>query len=85
MDESNVDKNENDQTASLSSIASNELLTTIYDITCTIFRHLPMRSIDSCSMVCQSWAQQARLTKIHRHTIHALTYPSNPFCSTDKQ
>jgi hypothetical protein len=67
---------------SSSSILPNDLLTTIYDVTRTIFHHLPIRSIDSCSLVCQSWANVARLIKAHRHTIHALTYPTNPLSST---
>jgi len=80
MDEQNVEKDE--KIESSSSISSNDLLTTIYDITQAIFRHLPIRSIDSCSLVCQSWAHIARLTKLHRHTIHPLIYPSNPLSPT---
>lgn len=60
------------------SIPVNEILTTIYDIVRTVFRHLPMRSVDSCALVCQTWAHMARVTKNHRRSIHALTYPLNP-------
>jgi hypothetical protein len=81
MDEENVEKDEKIE-SSASSMSSNDLLTTIYDITRAIFRHLPIRSIDSCSSVCQSWAHIARLTKSQRHTIHTLTYPTNPLSST---
>ncbi|CAF1132485.1 unnamed protein product [Adineta steineri] len=63
-------------------LSSYEFLTSVYDITRAIFRHLPIRSVDSCSLVCQSWAHMSRLTKSHRQTIHALTYPSNPLSST---
>lgn len=55
---------------------------TIYDITRAIFRHLPIRSVDSCSLVCQSWLQISRRTKQSRRTIHTLTYPSNPCLPT---
>jgi hypothetical protein len=75
MDKQNVEKDE--KIESSSSISSNDLFTTIYDITRAIFRHLPIRSIDSCSLVCQSWADMARSIKAHRHTIHALTYSPN--------
>ncbi|CAF3425956.1 unnamed protein product [Rotaria sp. Silwood1] len=75
MDKQNEDKDA--KIESLTSISSNDLLTTIYDINRAIFRHLPIRSVDSSSLVCQSWAHIARLTKAHRHTIHTLTYPSN--------
>jgi hypothetical protein len=56
------------------STSSDGLFTTFYDITRAIFRHLPIRSVETCSLVCQSWAHMARLTKPSRHTIHALTY-----------
>jgi hypothetical protein len=69
---------EDGKIASSSSLSSNDLLTTIYDVNQAIFRHLPIRSIDSCSLVCQSWADIARSIKAHRHTIHALTYPLSP-------
>ncbi len=59
-----------------------DFLTSIYDITRAIFRHLPIRSVDSCSLVCQSWLHLSRLTKTHRHTVHTLTYPSNPLSPT---
>lgn len=74
----------NEKNEKIESLSSNDVLTAIYDVTRALFRHLPIRSIDSCSLVCQSWAQQARLTKSHRHTIHALTYPSN-LLSDDKE
>jgi len=80
MDEQNLENDE--KIESSSSISSNDLLTTIFDITRAIFRHLPIRSVDSSSLVCQSWAHIARLTKAHRHTIHTLTYPSNPLSPT---
>ncbi|CAF1282627.1 unnamed protein product [Adineta ricciae] len=64
------------------SISSSDVLTTIYDVNRAIFRHLPIYSIDSCSLVCQAWAQLARLVKTQRHTVHALTYPPNPLSST---
>ena len=82
MDEQNSEKNE--KIKSSRSISSNDLFTTIYDITRVIFRHLPIYSVDSCSLVCRSWAHTARLTKAHRHTIHALTYPPNSSSSTTK-
>ena len=75
-----VEKDENIEASSSSSssvISSNDLFTTIYDITRAIFRHLPIRSIDACSAVCLSWAQLARSTKSHRQAIHTLTYPIN--------
>ncbi|CAF3416528.1 unnamed protein product [Rotaria sp. Silwood1] len=75
MDKQNEEKD--GKIESLTSISSKDLLTTIYDINRAIFRHLPIRSVDSSSLVCQSWAHIARLTKAHRHTIHTLTYPSN--------
>ncbi|UJR23185.1 hypothetical protein I4U23_026204 [Adineta vaga] len=62
-------------------ISSNDILTTIYDVNRAIFRHLSIYSIDSCSLVCQSWAHLARLIKAQRHTIHALSYPRNPLSS----
>lgn len=73
--------NEETKAESDVSILPHDLLTTIYEITRAIFRHLPIRSVDSCSLVCQAWANESRLTKSHRHTIHALTYPSNPLSS----
>lgn len=76
MDEYVVE--EDDKVELATSIPTNELLTSIYDIVRAIFRHLPIRSVDSCSLVCHSWAQVSRLTKVHRHTLHALTYPSDP-------
>ncbi|CAF0929090.1 unnamed protein product [Rotaria sordida] len=82
MDKQNVEKDE--KIESSTSISSNDLFTTIYDISRAIFRHLPIRSVDSCSLVCQSWAHIARFTKTHRHTIHTLTYPSNLSSSTTK-
>lgn len=80
MAEQNIEKDQNIESSS--SISSNDLLTTIYDITHSIFRHLPIRSVDSCSLVCQSWSHIAHLTKINRHTIHTLTYPLNSLSST---
>ena len=80
MDEVKID--DNDKIESCISLSSSDLLTTIYDITRAIFRHLPIRSADSCSLVCQSWAHVSRLTKSYRRTIHALTYPSSPLSST---
>jgi hypothetical protein len=77
MDEQNVKDDETTE----SSISTNDLFTSIYEITRAVFRHLPIRSVDSCSSVCQSWAHVARLTKEHRHTIHTLTYPPNPLSS----
>ena len=59
------------------SASSDGLFTTFYDITRAIFRHLPIRSVETCSLVCQSWAHMARLTKQSRRTIHALTYPTD--------
>ncbi|CAF3781042.1 unnamed protein product, partial [Rotaria magnacalcarata] len=73
---------ENNKVESCTSILPHDLFTTIYDITRAIFRHLPIRSVDSCSLVCQSWTDISRLTKSHRHTIHTLTYPSNPLSTT---
>jgi len=73
---------EDEKIESSSSLSSNDLLTTIYDVNQAIFRHLPIHSIDSCSLVCQSWADIARSIKAHRHTIHALTYPSDPLSPT---
>ena len=58
--------------------SSDGLFTSFYDITRAIFRHLPIRSVESCALVCQSWAHMSRLTKQSRHTIHALTYPTDP-------
>lgn len=78
MTEQNKEENEHLS----SSMSSNDLLTTIYDITRAIFRHLPIRSVDSCSLVCQSWAHLAHLTKTNRHTVHTLTYPSISSSST---
>ncbi|CAF1350418.1 unnamed protein product [Rotaria magnacalcarata] len=75
MDEQNLEQDK--KVESSMSISSNDLLTTIYDISRAIFRHLPIRSVDSCSLVCQSWTPIARLTKEHRHTIHTLSYPSD--------
>ncbi|CAF4634325.1 unnamed protein product [Rotaria socialis] len=66
------------------SISSNDLIPTIYDVSRAIFRHLPIRSVDSCSLVCQSWTPIARLTKEHRHTIHTLSYPSDLSTSTSQ-
>jgi hypothetical protein len=80
MDERSIE--EDDKVESFTTLSSHDLLTSIYDITRGIFRHLPIRSVDSCSLVCQSWSQISRLTKSHRHTIHTLTYPSNPLSST---
>ncbi|CAF2464080.1 unnamed protein product [Rotaria sp. Silwood2] len=82
MDKQNVEKKEKIESSTL--ISSNDLFTTIYDINRAIFRHLPIRSVDSYSLVCQSWAHMARLTEAHRHTIHTLTYPSNLSSSTTK-
>jgi hypothetical protein len=73
MDEQTVEKNETIESSS--SISSNDLLTTIYDIIRSIFCHLPIRSTDSCSLVCQSWSYITRLIKKHRHSIYTLTYP----------
>lgn len=80
MDEDS--KEDNDKVESSIIIEPSDILTSIYDITRLIFRHLPIRSVDSLSLVCQSWLHLARLTKLHRHTIHALTYPSNPLLSS---
>ena len=57
-------------------IPSNNVLTSIYSITRAVFRHLPLRSVDSFSGVCQSWAHLARLLKQSRRAIHTLAYPS---------
>ncbi|CAF3749943.1 unnamed protein product [Rotaria sordida] len=73
---------ENDKVESPIALLSHDLLTTSYDVTRAIFRHLPIRSIDSCSLVCQSWTPISRLIKSHRHTIHTLTYPSDPLSPT---
>jgi hypothetical protein len=81
MDE-RVTEEEDDKVESSLSLFPPDFLTSIYDITRAIFRHLPVRSVDSCSLVCQSWSQISRLTKSRRHTIHTLTYPSNPLSST---
>lgn len=62
---------------------NHSLITTVYDINRAIFRHLPIRSIDSCALVCQTWAELARQTRSNRRTIHALTYPINPLSATD--
>lgn len=72
---------ENNKVESGISLLPHDLFTTIYDITRAIFRHLPIRSVDSCSLVCQSWTNISRLTKSQRRTIHALTYPANPLSS----
>lgn len=74
-------REDNDKVESSIIIPPNDILTSIYDITRSIFRHLPIRSVDSLSSVCQSWLHLSRLTKLHRHTIHSLTYPSNPLSS----
>ncbi|CAF4366934.1 unnamed protein product, partial [Rotaria sordida] len=71
-----------DKVESPIALLSHDLLTTSYDVTRAIFRHLPIRSIDSCSLVCQSWTHISRLIKSHRHTIHTLTYPSDPLSPT---
>jgi hypothetical protein len=73
---------EDDKVESSSSVFPHDFLTTIYEVTRAIFRHLPIRSVDSCSLVCQSWSQISRFTKSHRHTIQTLTYPSNPLSPT---
>lgn len=73
---------EDDKVETSITLTPNDVLTSVYDITRGIFRHLPIRSVDSCSLVCQSWAHISRLTKSHRHTIHTLTYPSNPLSPT---
>jgi hypothetical protein len=73
---------ENDKVESSILLFPDDFLTSIYDITRAIFRHLPIRSVDSCSLVCQSWLHFSRLTKTHRHTVHTLTYPSNPLSPT---
>jgi len=73
---------ENDKVESSVLLLPHDLLTSIYDITRSIFRHLPIRSVDSCSLVCQSWLHFSRLTKTQRHTVHTLTYPSNPLSPT---
>ena len=73
---------EDDKVESSPSILPNDVLTSIYGITRAIFRHLPIHSVDSCSLVCQSWAHISRLTKSQRRTIYALTYPSNPLSPT---
>ncbi|CAF0900312.1 unnamed protein product [Adineta steineri] len=62
----------------IESLSSNDVLTTIYDVNRAIFRHLPIHSIDLCSLVCKSWAHVGHLIKTHRHTIHSLTYPTDP-------
>ena len=80
MDEHNGE--ENDKVESSILIYPEDFLTSIYDIARAIFRHLPIRSVDSCSLVCQSWLHLSRLTKTHRHTIHTLTYPANPLSPT---
>jgi hypothetical protein len=80
MDERVTD--EDDKVEPSSSILPSDILTSIYDITRAIFRHLPIHSVDSYSLVCQSWAHMSRVTKSQRHTIHALTYPSNPSLPT---
>ena len=76
--EENVVKENGKDVVPKPSISPHDLFTSIYDITRGIFRYLPIRSVDSCSLVCQSWAHMSRLTKSHRQSIHALTYPSNP-------
>jgi len=80
MDEQTAE--ENDKVESSILLFPDDFLTSIYDIARAIFRHLPIRSVDSCSLVCQSWLHLSRLTKSHRHTIHTLTYPSNPLLSS---
>jgi hypothetical protein len=69
--------NEQSIATSSSTICTQDLLTSYYDVTRTIFRHLPIRSVETCALVCQSWAHMSQLVKPSRHTIHALTYPSN--------
>ena len=54
---------------------SNDFLTNMYDVMRGIFRHLPIRSVESCALVCRSWANLADLIKRSRHTVQALTYP----------
>ncbi|CAF1519067.1 unnamed protein product [Adineta ricciae] len=73
---------EEDKVDCSTSTPSTDFLTSVYDVTRGIFRHLPIRSVDSCSLVCQSWAEISRFTKSHRHTIHTLTYPPDPLSST---
>ena len=77
MDEC-VTEDDDDKVESSTFVLPDDLLSSIYDITRAIFRHLPIRSVDSCASVCQSWAHMSRLTKSHRHSFHALTYPTNP-------
>lgn len=76
--EENVVKENGKVVSEKPSISTQDLLTSIYDITRAIFRHLPIRSVDSCSLVCQSWAHMSRLTKMKRQSLHAITYPSDP-------
>lgn len=59
------------------------LITTVYGINRAIFRHLPIRSIESCALVCSTWAELACQTRSNRRTIHALTYPINPLSAAD--
>lgn len=73
MDEKDLEKDTKSE--SCLSVSSNDLFTTIYDINRAIFRHLPIRTVDSCSLVCQSWADMARFIKENRHTIHKFSYP----------
>ena len=63
------------------SISSNDILTTIYDITRAVFRHLPIRSLDSCTLVCQSWADLARRLKSQRSCIQTFAYQTDSFLS----
>lgn len=81
MDE-HISSEENDKDESSITPFPEEFLTSIYDIVKAIFRHLPIRSVDSCSLVCQSWLHLSRLTRTHRHTLHTLTYPSDPLSPT---
>lgn len=80
MDEHNSKENDKDESSII--LFPDDFLASIYDIVRAIFRHLPIRSVDSCSLVCQSWLHLSRLTRTRRHTLHTFTYPADPLSPT---
>lgn len=58
------------------SISESHVLTSMYDINRRLFRFLPMRSVEICRNVCQSWAQMANMIKEYRLFIESFSYPS---------